>query len=42
MRLDYKIIAVESTKKHLRLLSLRKTFEERIGWNPDVYRGHSS
>ena len=31
MRLDYKIIAVESTKNDLMLLSLRKTFEERRG-----------
>ena len=41
MRLDYKIIAVESTKNDLVLLSLQKTFEERRVWNPDVYRGHS-
>ena len=36
MRLDYKIIAVESTENDLMLLSLRKTFQERRGWNPDV------
>ena len=36
MRIDYKIIAVESTENDLMLLSLRKTFQERRGWNPDV------
>ena len=41
MRLDYQIIVVESTKNDLMLLSLRKTFEERRGWNPDVFRGQS-
>ena len=41
MRLDYKIIAVESTENDLMLLSLRKTFEERRGQNPDVFRGYS-
>ena len=42
MRLDYKIIAVESTENDLMLLSLRKTFEECRGWNPDVFSGHSN
>ena len=41
MRLDYKIIAIESTKNDLMLLSLRKSFEERRGQNLDVYRGQS-